>query len=110
MSDFFASIGDFFASTNIPDQLAEVDVSGLFTNPWFMVPFIALIGYMIYKQAISNLILIGVGVAIWVFSGSSYVEGIYVKDQIQVGKLFPIIGFGVAMIALVVYALFFRND
>lgn len=110
MTDFFASIADFFQSTQIPEQVQNVDPTGLFTNPWFMVPFLAYVGYLVFKKALSTLILVAVIFAVWMFSGSNMVKDAFQGDQLQVGKILPIIGFGVAMIAVVVYVLFFRSD
>ena len=47
--DFFTKIVEFIHSTQVLEQFKEVDVVGIFTNPWFLVPFICLIGYMLYK-------------------------------------------------------------
>ena len=40
---FLASAKDFLANTHLVEQVSEVQVVELFTNPWFMVPFVALI-------------------------------------------------------------------
>ena len=110
MTDFFASIADFFQSTQIPEQIQNVDVSGLLTNTWFMVPFLGYVGYLVFKKALNSLVLIAVIFAIWMFSGSNMVKDVFHGDEMQVGKLLPIIGFGVAMIGVVVYVLFIRSD
>ena len=55
----FDSIGEWVASTRLPEQVREVDFAGLFTNPWFLVPFIALAGYLLYKQAFRDLVILG---------------------------------------------------
>ena len=41
-------IGQFLAKTHLPEQIKAVDFPGLFANPWFLVPFIALTGYLLY--------------------------------------------------------------
>ena len=43
MPDFLVSVVDFINNTQIPAQLRAVDAKGLFTNGYFMVPFIALL-------------------------------------------------------------------
>ena len=75
-----------------------------------MVPFVALVGYLIFKKSINNLILIAAVMAVWLFSGSNYVQEAFQGDTLQVGKVLPIIGFGVVIIGVVVYALFMRSD
>lgn len=108
--DFFASIADFFQSTQVPEQLRAVDAAGLFSNPYFMVPFLGLVGYLIYKKAINNLLLVALVLGIWLFSGSHFVKDAFEGDQISVGKILPIIGFGVGAIGVLVYVLFFRSE
>ena len=47
MGDFFNSIFAWFESTHLPEQITDVDFVGLFTNPWFIVPFGLFVGYTI---------------------------------------------------------------
>ena len=60
MNEFFGKIMAFVESTKLIDQLAEVDYVGLFTNPWFLVPFVALVLYLIWKQRWRDMIFIAI--------------------------------------------------
>ncbi len=110
MGDFFASISEFFNSTQVPEQIHNVDPGGLFSNPWFMLPFLGIVGYFVYKKNINNLILTALVICLWLFTGSSYVEGLFQGDQLQTSKVLPIIGVGCAAIGVVVYVFFIRSD
>jgi len=108
--DFLDSIADFIDSTNIPAQLQAVDAASLFTNPWFLVPFILFVGYQIYRQSLTPLVITGVALGLWLFSGSSMAKNVIVNGQIQLGKVLPIAGVGIAAIGIIIYFLFMRSD
>lgn len=110
MTEFLGQIVDFLNSTNVPQQFNEVDLKGLFTNAWFMVPFVAFICYNLYKQAINTLVLTGLGFGLWIFSSSSYMEGLVVNGQLQLGKMLPVAGVFIGVIAIAIYFLFMRSD
>jgi len=110
MADFFAQLLEFMNSTQIPTQFQEVDVKGLFTNGWFMLPFLALVGYQLFKQAFNNLMLILIGMGLWVFSGSHYVQEIRINGEIQMDKVLPLVAVGVVTLGIIVYLFFIRSD
>ena len=110
MIEFLGQIVDFLNSTNVPQQLREVDAKGLFTNTWFLAPFIAFICYNLYKQAMNTLVLTGLGFGLWLFSGSSYMEGLVVNGTLQLGKVLPVAGVFIGALAIAVYFLFMRSD
>lgn len=110
MTEFLGQIVDFFNSTNIPEQFREVDIKGLFSNAWFLVPFIAFVCYNLYKQAVETLVLTGLGFGLWAFSGSSYMEGLVVDGYLQLGKVLPVAGVFIGAIAIAIYFLFMRSD
>ncbi len=110
MSDFFIAIGDWFTKTQVIEQLQNVDVKGLFQNPYFLVPFIALIIYNLYKQAINNLGVIGIALGLWMFTGTSYVQNAVVDGEVQMGNILPLAGVGIVGIGALIYLLFMRND
>lgn len=107
---FFDSIIDFVVGTGIPGQLSEADVVGLFTNPWFLVPFIAFVGYHLYRQSINTLVITALVIGLWAFSGSPLMEDLIVDGEIQLGKLLPVIGVGLGAAAVAIYFLFMRSD
>ena len=110
MIEFLGQIVDFLNSTNVPQQISEVDAKGLFTNTWFLVPFIAFICYNLYKQAMNTLVMTGLGFGLWLFSGSSYMEGLVVNGTLQLGKVLPVAGVFIGAIAIAIYFLFMRTD
>ncbi len=110
MTEFLGKIVDFMNSTNVPQQFREVDARGLFTNSWFLVPFIAFICYNLYKQAVNTLVMTGLGFGLWLFSGSSYMEGMVVNGILQLNKVLPVAGVFIGAIAIAIYFLFMRSD
>ncbi|MFA7383822.1 MAG: hypothetical protein WC001_10260 [Desulfurivibrionaceae bacterium] len=110
MSEFLGKIIDFFNSTNVPEQFRDTDVKALFTNPWFLAPFIAFIFYNLYKQATNTLVITGLGLGLWIFSGSSYMEGMVVDGFLQLNKVLPVAGVFLGAIGIAVYFLFMRSD
>lgn len=110
MPGFIDSAVELIQNTHVLEQIQAVDAHGLFTNPWFLVPFVGYIGYLAFKKSITTLVMIGLFVGVWMFSGSSYMEGLIVKGEIQVGKILPVAGIGIAVIAIAVYFIFMRSD
>jgi len=106
---FFSRIGDLIQATNLPDQVKDVDFAGLFTNPWFMVPFVALVGYLLYKQAFRDLIIIVIIVAIWWVSGTEYMQTLVVGDELQINKILPVLFGGATVLGFVIYLFFGRS-
>lgn len=110
MSDFINGILTWFESTHIKQQIMDVDYTGLFTNPWFLVPFIALVVYLLYKQAFRDLIIVFIFVAVWWVSGTDYMHTLTVDGIVQLDKVLPVVFGGAAVLALVIYMLFGRSD
>ena len=110
MLEFFNSVIEFINNTNVPDQIREVDAKGLFTNAWFLVPFIGYICYNLYKQASNTLVMTGLGFGLWLFAGSPYMEGLIVNGEMQAGKVIPVAGVFITALAVAIYFLFMRSD
>ncbi len=110
MANFFERIRDWFTSTQLPEQISQVDVSGLFTNVYFLVPFVCLVAYLLYKQAFSNLLLLGIGIGAWVVSGTQYMQELIVDGEMQIQKVLPVALGSVAVLGVVIYLLFGRSD
>lgn len=102
------SIVTFFQNTNIPDQVKDVDLA-LFTNPWFIVPFAALILYMLYKQSFKEVIIIGVLIGVWWVSGTQYMQTLVVGDELQMKKVLPVVFGGAGVLGFVIYLLFGKS-
>ena len=110
MGDFVNSILGWMKSTHIPQQIKDVDYVGLFTNPWFLVPFIALILYLLYKQAFRDLIIVIIFVAVWWVTGTDYMQTLTVNGILQMNKVLPVVFGGAGVLAFVIYMLFGRSD
>ncbi len=110
MNDFFNRVLVWIESTHLQQQVKDVDYAGLFTNPWFLVPFVALVVYLLYKQAFRDLIIVFIFIVVWWVSGTDYMHTLTVGGILQMNKLLPVIFGGVAVLALVIYMLFGRSD
>lgn len=107
---FFTNIKEWFASTHIQEQIKDVDFVGLFTNPWFIIPFMALVLYSLFRQKWKDLIIIAIFVAIWWVSGTNYMNSLLVNGEIQINKILPVIFGGAAVLGFVIYLFFGRSD
>lgn len=108
--EFFTKIADWFESTHIDEQLRGVDYIGLFTNPWFIVPFVIVVAYMIYKQRWTQIIITGIGLGAWYFSGTNYAQSLLVDGEIDINKILPVMFGGAVALGFVIYLLFGRSD
>lgn len=103
-------IGRFLNETHLPQQIKEVDFPGLFSNPWFLVPFVLLVGYLLYKKAFRDLIIIGAVMGIWYASGTQYMQTLVVNGELQVNKVLPVLFGGAGLLGFIIYLLFGRSD
>jgi hypothetical protein len=110
MSDFLVRVSEWIHHTQVLEQIRAVDITGLFHNPYFLAPFICLIIYNLYRQAFTNLVIIALCLGLWYFSGTDMVRGAVVDGVVQVDKILPVAGVGIAGIAVLVYLLFIRQD
>lgn len=110
MSDFLARISEWIQHTQVLEQIRAVDATGLFVNPYFLAPFICLVIYNLYRQTFTNLLIIGLCLGLWYFSGTDMVRGAVVGGEVQIGKILPIAGVGIGGIAVLIYLLFIRQD
>ena len=110
MPEFLVPVIDWIVATNVPQQIQEVDAKGLFTNFYFMVPFVLLVGHVMYKQEVNNLVIIALGVGLWIFSGSHFMANLFVDDEMQIGKLLPVLAVWIGAIGVFIYFLFIRSD
>ena len=106
---FVASVGDFITRTKVVEQIKEVEALALFTNPWFLVPFIALVGYMMYKQAWKDIAILLIFLGAWYVSGTEYMQTLVKGDELQISKVLPVIFGGAVALGLVVYLLISRD-
>lgn len=104
------SVGRILQETHLPEQIKAVDFPGLFSNPWFVVPFAALVGWLLYKKAVRDLIILGAVMGIWYASGTAYMQTLVVGGELQVSKVLPVLFGGAAILGFVIYLLFGRSD
>ncbi len=110
MSEFFGKILAWIESTHLQEQVANVDYVGLFTNPWFLVPLIAVVLYLLYKQSFKYLIIIVIFIGVWWVSGTEYMHTLVVGDELQISKVLPVLFGGAAVLGFVIYMFFGRSD
>lgn len=110
MGDFFSKIVAFVNDTNLPDQIRDVDYVGLFTNPWFLVPFIAMVGWMIWKQKWRDIIFVVIFIGVWFITGTEYMQTLVVGEEVQIKKVLPVMFGGAVVLGIVIYLLFGRSD
>jgi hypothetical protein len=103
-------IGRFVQETHLPKQIKDVDAAGLFTNPWFLVPFIASTVYLLYKQAFRDLIIFGLIFGVWYASGTPYMQTLVVGEHLQINKVLPVLFGGAVVLGLIIYLLISRSD
>lgn len=108
--EIWKKITDWFESTHIHEQIKEVDAAALFTNPWFIVPFVIMVGYMVFKQQWKDLVIITILVAVWWVSGTPYMATLIVDGELQMDKILPVAFGGAAALGFVIYLLFGRSD
>jgi hypothetical protein len=110
MGDFLNGILAWVESTHLQQQIKDVDYVGLFTNPWFLVPFVTLVLYLLYKQAFRDLVIVSLFIAVWWVSGLDYMQTMVVGDELQVNKVLPVLFGGAAVLGFVIYLFFGRSD
>ncbi len=110
MSEFFGKILAWIESTHLQEQVAKVDYVGLFTNPWFLVPFIAAVIYLLYKQSFKDLIIIVIFIGVWWVSGTEYMHTLVVGEELQINKILPVLFGGAGIVGFIIYMFFGRSD
>lgn len=107
---FFKPVLDFIVATKIPEQIDTVDYKGLFTNAWFLVPYISMLAWYVYKQALNSLIIVVLLTGSWAFFGTPYMEGIMAQDEIALEAVLPIVGGACAVLGFIIYRIFMKSD
>jgi hypothetical protein len=69
-----------------------------------------MVGYLLYRQAFTNLALLGIGIGMWVFTGSSWMQGLIINGELQLDKVLPVAAVWLIAIGTVIYLLFMRSD
>jgi len=103
-------IGRFLQETHLLSQIKDVDFAGLFTNPWFLVPFVSATGYLLYKKAFRDLIIFGAILGAWYASGTPYMQTLVVGGELQISKILPVLFGGATILGILIYLLIGRSD
>ncbi|MGL1931585.1 MAG: hypothetical protein OCC45_07465 [Desulfotalea sp.] len=106
----FSKIASFFTYSKLDEQFKNVDISGLLANPWFLVPAVIFLVYMLWKQNFRDLIILLVLAGVWYFTGTDYAHSLTVNGEIQAEKILPVAGFGALALGFIIYLLFGRSD
>lgn len=107
---FFEPVLDFIKYTKIPEQIENVEYKELFTNSWFLVPYLGMIGWNIYKQAVNNIIIILLLSASWAFFGTDYMQDVLAQDEIALEAVLPMIAGACTVLGIIFYLVFFKDD
>ena len=108
--DFFTKIGDFIQATQVIEQFKAVDTAGLFSNPWFLVPLLFLLGYLLYKQSFKEIVMLVIIFGCWHVSGTEYMATLIVDDEIQLAKVLPVVFGAACILGVIIYMYFGRSD
>lgn len=108
--DYFNQFMTALRNCQVPEQIQGVDYVGLFSNPWFLVPFGIIIALMIWRKAWKYMILLAIAIGIWVFTGTEFAKTMTVNGEIQLSKVIPTLLGGGAILAFVVYLFFGRPE
>ncbi len=110
VQSLFLYLGALIRSTGVPAQIEQVDIHGLFTNPWFIVPFGLLVAYQVFKLLVRSLIMEALIIAVWWFSGTEYMQTLVIGDQLQLGKVLPVLFGGCVVLGVLAYLVFGRSN
>ncbi len=102
-------VGGLLEKTHLVEQISNVDIVALGSNPWFMIPFVGFVGYMIYKQAFRDLTIICLLIGVWYVSGTEYMQTLVVGDEVQLNKVLPVLFGGAAVLGVIIYLLLGRS-
>jgi hypothetical protein len=107
---FFKPVVDFIVSTKVPEQIDKIDYKGLFTNAWFLVPYIAFLAWNVYKQAINAIIITLLLTGSWAFFGTQYMKDIMGREEVALDAILPIVAGACLVLGIIIYRLFLKSD
>lgn len=106
----FKPVWNFVVSTKVPEQIDKIDYKGLFSNGWFLVPYIAMLAWNVYKQAINSIIIVLLLTGCWAFFGTPYMKAIMAQDEIQLNAILPLVAGACVVFGFIIYRIFFKSD
>jgi hypothetical protein len=107
---FFKPVLDFVISTKVPEQIENIKYQELFTNGWFLTPYLALIAWNIFRKQIYTIIIILLFSGSWAFFGTPYMQDVMQQDQIQLETILPLVGGACVVLGITVYLIFFKSE
>lgn len=107
---FFKPALDFIIETKVPEQIDTIDYKGLFTNGWFLVPYIAMIGWNIYKQQVVSIVLLLLFTGSWAFFGTPMMKEMMAQDSIQLDAVLPLVAGACVVLGIAIYVFLFKGD
>lgn len=107
---FFRPVVDFIIATKVPEQIENIDYQALFSNGWFLVPYLALIAWNIYRRQPYSVIIILLFTGSWAAFGTPYMQGLLGQEQIQLEAVLPVVGGGCLVLAITIYLIFFKSE
>ena len=110
MAEFWEKLLSAWIATLIPQQVRDVDIIGLVSNPWVFIPVACWLAYMIYRQKWKGIVLIGILTLVWGVSGTEYMGTLVVTGEVQIDKLLPVLVGGAVTLGVVIYLIFGGSD
>lgn len=107
---FFRPVVDFIVATKVPEQVEAIDYKALFSNGWFLAPYLALIAWNIYRREVYSIIIILLFTGSWAFFGTPYMQGILGQEEIQLEAVLPLVGGACLVLGLIIYLIFFKSE
>ena len=107
---FFQPVLDFIVATKVPEQVEGIKYQELFTNGWFLTPYLAWLAWNIYKKQIYSLIIILLFTGSWAFFGTPYMRELMQQDEIQLEAILPLVVGACTVLGITVYLIFFKSD
>ncbi len=107
---FFKPVLDFIISTKVPEQIENIEYKALFTNGWFLVPYLGMIGWNVYKQSLNNIIIIVLLTGAWAFFGTPYMKEVMGQDEIQLEAVLPLVAGACTILGIIFYIVFFKDE
>jgi len=107
---FFTPVVDFFVETKIPEQIDNIQYKELFTNGWFLVPYLSWLAWNVYKRQFNSLITILLLSGSWAFFGTPYMRGVMNQETIQLGTILPLVGGACTVLGIIIYIFFFKSE
>ena len=107
---FFKPVLDFIIDTKVPEQIQNIDSGALFTNGWFLVPFLAMLGWNVYKKAVNELIIILLVTGAWAFCGTPYMQDVLGREEIALDAVLPLVFGACTILGIIIYLVFLKDD